>query len=585
MREKKSRGKRLKFIMEQRKITAATIMVGSLLLMFTVSPAAAFRTQVGNVDVTADITLGYGLSIATQDADPANLLGFDWPAVQNNPSSKAMTTWTDSGDTVSSTFKTLAEIGLNYENFGLVSNLSWFYDMEIMDRGTRREGTSTDTGLGDSWAKTSERISGSNFEVLDAYVFGEFEPAGVPVELRVGKQVINWGEGLFFFDGVSNQVPFNLAKLVLPGSEVKEAFIGVGAVYAQVAPTDNLALEAYYQYEWNEHVLPGVGTFYGDDLLGPGGREEWANWVYVPGFKGSNKDASSKGQWGVSGKYVIEDWELGLYYSRYHHFFSQYEFSDGQALDYLIEALLGDPEGSWAVGDYLTLPGFKLSEVFPEDQDMYGASFSTSLGMWSVNGEIAYRPDNVLMTDYTGYNALFAGDADFNDPSVGLFFTKNGVSGEEHDTVNASIHGLGYYGGGPLGIDTNFYMVQLGWDYIDGDLDNLISNYVLTDAVVPNPDEHAFGIAAQWDATWQNAIINNLDITTSIFAQYDFEGNSHYWGNFIEDRLMASFGVSGKYGTAWEAGVNYAMTEYMSDDYDSVYDRQDTINFAVNYKF
>jgi hypothetical protein len=206
--------------------------------------------------------------------------------------------------------------------------------------------------------------------------------------------------------------------------------------------------------------------------------------------------------------------------------------------------------------------------------------------MWTLNGELAYRPDNVLMTDYAGQNANA-------DPSVVLFGFNNGGSGEEHDTVSASVHSLGWYGGGPLGIDTNLYMVQLGVDYIEGDLDNLLSNYAITTYEMPNPDSAAWGIAAQWDATWQNAIINNLNVTTSLFLQYDFSGNSHYWGNFVEDRLMSSFGVTGNYGSAWEANITYARTDFTSDEvgpvlgleYGSVYEKQDTVNFALNYKF
>lgn len=563
------------------RFSAAALTSTFMVLLLSASPAAAFKTKVGKVGVTADFTLGYGLSIATQDADPPNLLGFD-PTIQNNPSTKAMTTWSDAGDTVSNNFKALAEIGLDYENFGLVSNFSWNYDLEIMERGTRRAGTSADTGLGNSWANSSEGTSGSDFEVLDAYIFGDFEPADLPLTLRLGKQVINWGEGLFFMDGVSTQVPFNIAKLVLPGSELKEAFMGVGAIYAQFAPTDELSLEAYYQYEWEGHSLPGVGTFYGDDLLGPGAREEWANgdWATpllgfpIPGLKISNKDASSKGQWGVSGKYLLDDWELGLYYSRYHHFFPQLEFMNNGFVDSILGAGAGD--------------GLRMREVFPEDQDMFGGSFSTSLGMWSVNGEIAYRPDNVLMTDYGG---LLSTSNPF-DPGVALFarglYFGDGVTGptgEEHDTLNASVHGLGYYGAGPLGIDSNFYAVQLGWDYIDGDRDNLLSNANMTSHNLTSPDENAFGIAAQWDATWQNAVVNGLDITTQLFAQYDFSGNSHLWGNFMEDRLMSSLTVVGNYVKDWEASVSYARTDYMSDTYDSVYERQDTINFSVNYKF
>ncbi|NOR49724.1 MAG: DUF1302 family protein, partial [Desulfuromonadales bacterium] len=381
-------------------------------------------------------------------------------------------------------------------------------------------------------------------------------------------QVINWGEGLFFFDGVSTQVPFNLAKLSLPGSEVKEAFIGVGAVYAQIAPTDELSLEAYYQYESEAHLFPGTGTFYGDDLYGPGSVEEYVNgdWAIgspflgfaVPGFKAPTKDASNEGQWGAAAKYVLGDWELGAYYSRYHNFFPQLEWLEND------DTILGPG-----------VPGLKVREVFPEDQEMYGASFSTSLGMWSVNGEVAYRPDNPLTTDFAG----------LIDPANAFFGANIGVSAEEHDFTTASVHGLGYYGGGPLGVDTNFYMIQLGWEHIDGNRDKLLANYNISSYTTTNPDADAFGIAGQWDATWQNAIINNLDITTSLFAQYDFSGNSHWWGNFLEDRFMGSLGVTGKYGSSWETNVTYAMTEYMSDTYDSNYERQDTVNFSVNYKF
>lgn len=569
MYEGKSSGNRLHNIMGQIKSFAALIVCGAL-VMLAASPAEAIRYEMGDFEIQTDFTLGYGISFRAVDADPSNLLGLIYPPPpQQNFSSKPDTTWSDAGDTVSSNFNVLAEFGMTYKNFGMVSNMSWNYDREIMDHNTGRAGTNADTGTGSRWTDGAEDDSGNNFEVIDAYAYGEFEPGEIPVEVRFGKQVINWGEGLFFFDGVSTQVPFNLAKLVLPGSELKEAFIGVEALYAQVAPTDNLALEAYAQFKSDHHLFPATGTFYGDDLYGPGTVEDYWDFPIIPRLKLGNDNARDGGQWGASAKYILGDWELGAYYSRYHHFFPQPEF--------MTNPVLG-------------LDGYSIREVYPEDQSMYGASFSTSLGMWSINGEIAYRPDNELTTDFVGvltpeFNMAPHPTSDFNDPAVALFGFKNGEAFEEHDTITASVHGLGYYGGGPLGVDTNFYMVQLGWEHIDGSQDNLLANYNLSSFKSTNADADAFGLAGQWDATWQNAFVNNLDITTSLFAQYDFSGNSHWWGNFLEKRFKGSLGVTGNYGSAWEANVTYAMMDYMSDTYDSNYERQDTVNFSVNYKF
>jgi hypothetical protein len=40
-------------------------------------------------------------------------------------------------------------------------------------------------------------------------------------------------------------------------------------------------------------------------------------------------------------------------------------------------------------------------------------------------------------------------------------------------------------------------------------------------------------------------------------------------------------GLTGKFGTAWEANVNYAGQSFS----DSVFETQDTINVSFNYKF
>jgi hypothetical protein len=521
----------------------------------------AMRTTVGDVELSADITLGYATSFRLEDPDlkPGTPGGA-------NPNSLGEGYWNDKGDQVSNVLKANAELGAKWKNYGAVATLNYFYDFEIMnaDKGFHMFNQYL-TGPDDKFANDTEDVSGSDLELLDGYVYGTYDFSDMAMEVRLGKQVINWGEGLFFVDGVSTQVPFNLAKLVLPGSEIKEAFIGLDGISVQLAPTDNLSLDAYYFASWEEHRFPGTGSFYGDDFFGPGTKESWAgagplleynftgsiNGVVADNLKRSTDEADDNGQFGISGRYLVGDLELGLYYSRHHEFFPQ----------------LATTAATAAMGS-------QYYEVFPEDVDMYGASFATTLGTWSFNGEIAYRPDRTLFTN-TG---VTIGSA---------LYGLESYTGEEHDSIVGSVHGLGYYGGGLLGIDTNFYAVQLGWEHISGDTKNLQASYVVSrtdvmfDGGYTEADSDAFGVAAQWDATWQNAFFNGVDLTSSLFAQYDFSGYSHWWGNYAEGRLLTSLGLTADIGTAWEAGVTYARQDYD----ESHYAEQDTINFNVNYKF
>lgn len=463
-----------------------------------------------------DMTLGYAASIRAEDANQA-----DWATAPNFLSDARVP---DSGDLISNVFKGSAELGLDWRNYGFVGSASYQYDTEIMD-----DDSIDFSGNSAPWSEAAKDYAGSSLDVLDAYVYGTFDVGENPLEVRVGKQVINWGEGLFFLDGVSTQVPLNINKLVTPGSELKEAYIGVNSIYAQMGIGDSSSIEAYVQTDWERAEFPPQGTFYGDDALFRGGDEA--------GIRGSDIEADDSGQWGISGRTMVgDDTELGLYYSRYHETFP---------------FVVGSTEGA-----------FGVQQIWPEDLDMIGASIATTLGNWSVNGEVAYRPDRPLATSPFGV--------------LGLPGVKNI---EEHDTVSASVHGI--WLGGPLGlgIDSQIALVQFGVDYIDGDLSNLAANGSITKEAL-SPDDLAYGVAAEWTGTWQ-AVRPGVDLSLAVFLQYDINGNSHFWGNFAEDRLLGSTTLTAAIGNEWEASAGYS---WVSQD-NSHYDTQDVFNMSVNYKF
>ncbi len=525
---------------------AIATLLGTALPLALLPSANAFELPFGadsELSGSLSMSVGYAASVRTEDADRSDLVpGF--ASLGLNFASEARVP--DKGDLVANVFNALAELDINYRNYGLVGSLSYQYDLEIMS------GDSIDplTGEKVSWTDAAREYAGSAVDLLDAYAFGTFDIGNNALEVRAGKQVINWGEGLFFLDGVSEQVPLNINKLTTPGTELKEAFIGVEALYAQLGIGTTSSLGAYYQFNWRRTEFPPVGTFFGLDAFFRGGTEIIPSSTAVLGAPLAARDpdieADDNGQWGASFRKIFgDDIEVGVYYSRYHEKFPFLVFN---------------------APDFSSV--FDVNQFWPEDLDMFGASISTTLGEWSFNAEVAYRPDRPLFTP------LGVTDA-------------QGRGVEEHDTWHASAHGI-WLGKAieSLGIDSQIALVQLGVDVIDGNTDNLAPMGVITrDAPgVPTtrtPDSSAWGVAAEWAATWFSGLGPGNDLTLDIFLQYDFSGNSHFWGNFAEDRWLGAISLSSTFGTALEAGLTYQFTEFDESDYED----QDLLIFNVNYKF
>lgn len=104
-------------------------------------------------------------------------------------------------------------------------------------------------------------------DVLDAYLSYDFDVAGKPAMVRVGRQVINWGESTFFLGGNSVFSPIDVGTLRRPGAEIKEALLPVEALYGSVALNEAVSIEAYVG-GWDNFKLDVGGTpFANSDAL------------------------------------------------------------------------------------------------------------------------------------------------------------------------------------------------------------------------------------------------------------------------------------------------------------------------------
>ena len=81
----------------------------------------------------------------------------------------------------------------------------------------------------------------------------------MPLTVKVGRQVFNWGEGIFYRGGINTTNPIDAAKFRLPGSELKEVLVPVEAINFNIGLTDNLSLESFYQWNWKESAIDPVG--------------------------------------------------------------------------------------------------------------------------------------------------------------------------------------------------------------------------------------------------------------------------------------------------------------------------------------
>lgn len=104
---------------------------------------------------------------------------------------------------------------------------------------------------------------GYDARFLDAYIYGLFPIGEHTLDLRVGRQVISWGESLMLQGGISfAQNKIDAAAATSPGVTLKEIFLPIGAVYGQIDLTESVTMEAYWQYEWEPSELFATGSYF-----------------------------------------------------------------------------------------------------------------------------------------------------------------------------------------------------------------------------------------------------------------------------------------------------------------------------------
>src|SRR5690606_17823685 len=127
-----------------------------------------------------------------------------------------------------------------------------WYDTEIMDGDTRFK------PLVDS----TKSYAGRGAELLDAFVWADYNIGETPVNIRLGRQVISWGESTFIQGGINSINPVDASAFRRPGAEIKEGLLPVNMAFASIGLTADTTLEAFYQLQWEKTRTDPCGTFF-----------------------------------------------------------------------------------------------------------------------------------------------------------------------------------------------------------------------------------------------------------------------------------------------------------------------------------
>ncbi len=361
-------------------------------------------------------------------------------------------------DAFSQTFNARNDLQVSYENFGAIVSAKYWYDAALEN----------DDSLDDSDYHELAKFSGAR--IMDAYVYGEFEVLDMPMDVRLGKQVISWGDSTFIPGGINSVNPYDLSAFSRPGAKLKDAVIPVSMAFANVGLTDNLSAEVFYQLEFHETVLEGCGTYFSvNDNFATGcdGVEIISAEVMSALSGGAITDAlllegsddlvrrpSSDGQFGIALRYVSEalDTEFGLYAMNIHSrtpvgygtMASATRADLSAAMDSaVIASLTSDATGSSleadleAAGNGLVLgdtatAGYHIA--YTEDVQIMGLSFATEIATMSISGELSHQLDVPYnINDQLGITALVAANAT-------VVATAGGISALAGDVGNTAAY-------------------------------------------------------------------------------------------------------------------------------------------------
>jgi hypothetical protein len=519
---------------------------------------------------------------------------------------------------VANVLRGAADLTLSWRWFGAFVRGYGFYDFEN-ELGSRERTSLT--------ANAEDDIA-SGGGLLDHYVSARFDLFGMPIQMRAGDQVLNWGETTFLRNSIDVINPLDFNQIFQPGAEARDAFRPLGMVWGVATLTELLSVEAFYQYEWKDVKGPPVGGFFsGNDAFGSGGLNFLtlgmgqfsdlgtdldqtyalppgtlgfdANFMKLPGL---DRDPPKNGeQYGFTLTAIVPEWnatKLSWHYIRYHSRLplvngrtaNQQAIDDTsqQAVDDLaadltpIYEMTGLPpaeaqQQALATSEALTTSGYANAAgyelVYPEGIDMLGTSFNTALpGTGTLlAGELSHKFDVPLQRGLGAVVGETLSPIQFTGGSTDLGADEVVKGFVRRDKTQLAFN-VTQLLGPQLGATRSALSFDAAWSYVHDAPDD-----------DPNLSNSSWGYRIAGRLTYDN-LLGGVSMRPFVLFTHDVDGvTPGPGGAFLEDRKSLTVGARFVYLSAWTANLSYTGI-FDAGSRNLIIDR-DTVRFSVGYSF
>jgi hypothetical protein len=326
-----------------------------------------------------------------------------------------------SGSIFNNRVSAYGEFQLTYQDYGAIFSGSAFYDQAYHEKNDNDSPeTVNKLGAHDKFTESTKYYNGERARLLEAYAYGNWMFGDeATLNLRIGQQLVAWGESLFFSGVAGAQGPADATKAFVPGAEIKDILLPVNQIALRLGVTNELSLLGSYKLDYRSTELFPTGDFFSPaDLIGPGAR-----FVYgsinpaaldgCPGllgplsplcnlggigtpllnappnilvYRGEDLKPGKSGQWGAGLTYQVTPiTNLGLYRLRYHDSNPAVQLNPGFAF---IGSVAGVELTTGLINQYVPTT---YNVKYFGGIDMTAISYSTVLGKFNVAGEFSLR--------------------------------------------------------------------------------------------------------------------------------------------------------------------------------------------------
>lgn len=360
--------------------------LAALLAPLSGAQAVEIQTNIPELSLRWDNTITENVLVRTEGASTVNL---------NSPNNDDPDRNLPHGLAAART-DLVSELDVAYREFGARASVAAWADAVYLYNNQNNSPPTLNSNVSNNkeWQSDTQKLAGYRAEVGDLFTYGSFTPAGEQkISYKIGQFAQLWGETLYLagngiaagmnpIDGIKAQILLN--------AQARDVYMPTQQIAVTYQPTAPLTFSAYYKGAFRQTRAAPSGTYFSStDILDTGGDFLYTT---LPGgtlahlVRGSDiRPNGFDGQFGVSMRYNLGDYNIGLYALRYDemtpqqvypHPFSASAIAAGTTAYIKAHAASGRSIAQLVNDYFATNPIGTYQIVYPKGIQMYGASIS-----------------------------------------------------------------------------------------------------------------------------------------------------------------------------------------------------------------